>query len=373
MLISNTGSRRHACRLFAAVERDGAIHSTDVRDRQPRSALNKYELSFRATFREVESVSRKLVLDNVSRRDRHLRGMMLFALRQQTPSDYPFLFRHAFCKTESDSAKIRDLAAAVHLLQSSTIITDDIFDAGDLRFGRKAVHLQYNVSYAIIATELMQSVALRTFCSELHRGRFRNTCLALKILNEMVRDLYVGQYLDLINSAKTSIAFSEYYRGIALGVGYFMSNLARCGALLAGKSEQDVKALAGYGYNYGMALFITDDIIDVTRKPTETGKSFAADLKNARLKLPMLLALRLSNGENRRFLRHLRAGGKPSASDLRRATQLIRNSGALTQCTRIARRYVARSVNTISLTKSEVSRANLTWLSTSLLKAQGLE
>ena len=335
--------------------------------------MDNCELRFRAQFREVESLSRKLVLDNLSARDRHLRRMMLFHLRQPTPSDYPFLLRYSYCRTEKDGATIKKLAAAVHLLQLSTFITDDIFDGGDLRFGRPALHRQYNVSYAIIATELMQSIAFTTFCSELDRGRFKHPVLVMKILNEMLRDLYVCQYLDLYYSARTSLALSEYYRVIGLGAGYFMSNLARCGALLAGKPESEVRALADYGYNYGMALFITDDISDVMDKPWRTGKSFAADLKNARLKLPILLALRLSSGEDRRFLKHFLTGGKPTASGVRRAAQVIQDVGAIAQCTGIARRYLARGLRSLSTIKSPVSRTNLAWLSTSLLSAQGLE
>ncbi|MGA7847580.1 MAG: polyprenyl synthetase family protein [Terriglobales bacterium] len=313
------------------------------------------------------------MLDNLSPRDRHLRQMMLFALRRPAPSDYPFLFSYAFCRTEKDGATINKLTAAVHLLQSSTVIADDILDGGTLRYGRPAFHRQYNINYAIVATELMQSIAFRTFGSELDRGRFKHPCLVMKILNEMLRDLYLCQYLDLYYSARTSLALSEYYRVIGLGVGYFMSNLARGGALLAGKPEPEVRALAAYGYNYGMALFITDDIVDVIGNPRETGKNFAADLKNARLKLPILLALRLSSGEERKFLKQFLTGGKPTPSELRRAVQVIQNVGAIAQCTRIARRYLARSLRSLSPTRSLVSRTNLAWLATSLLSAQGLE
>jgi geranylgeranyl diphosphate synthase, type I len=229
------------------------------------------------------------------------------------------------------------------------------------------------VNYAIIAAELMQSIAFRTFASELDGGRFKHPCLVMKVLNEILRDVYLCQYLDLYYSAGRSLALSEYYRVIGLGAGYFMSNLARCGALLAGKPPSEVRALAAYGYNYGMALFITDDIVDVIRNPRETGKNFAADLKNARLKLPMLLALRMSRGEDRRLLKHVLTSGRTTASDLRRAAQVIQDVGAIAQCTRIARRYLARSLHFVSATKSLASRTNLAWLSTSLLPAQGLE
>jgi geranylgeranyl pyrophosphate synthase len=81
----------------------------------------------------------------------------------------------------------------------------------------------------------------------------------------------------------------------------------------------------------------------------------------------------LSSGEDRRFLKHVLTDGKPTASDLRRAVQVIQDVGAIAQCTRIARRYLARSLRSLSPTKSLVSRTNLAWLSTSLLSAQGLE
>ena len=298
---------------------------------------------------------------------------MLFALRRLAPSDYPFLFQYAFCRAKKDGAKIGKLAAAVHLLQTSTIITDDIFDAGTLRFGYPSLHRQYSVSYAVITAELMQSIAYRIFAAELEHGRFRHACLVMKLMNEMLRDLYLCQYLDLYYSGRTSLTSSVYYRIIALGAGDFTRNLARCGALLAGKPAREVKALAAYGYNYGMALFITDDVVDVISHSRETGKNFAADLRNARLKLPLLLALRLSGGKDREFLKHLLTGGKPSGFELRHAVQIIQNSGAIAQCTGIARRYLARSLQALSHTHSQVSRTHLSWLSASLLAAQRLE
>jgi len=335
--------------------------------------LENCEQEFHAQFREVDSLARKLVCDNLNPRDHHLRHMILFALHRLAPSDYPFLFQYAFCRAKKDAATIRKLVAAVHLLQTSTIITDDVFDAGTLRFGYPSLHRKYNSSYAIITAELIQSIAYRIFAAELEHDRFRHACLVMKLMNEMLRNLYLGQYLDLYYSGRTSLAVSEYYRIIALGAGDFMRNLARCGALLAEKPVPEVRALAAYGYNYGMALFISDDIVDIISHPRETGKNFAADLRNARLKLPLLLTLRLSSGKDRKFLKNFLTRGEPSGSELRHAVQIIQNSGAIAQCTSIARRYLTRSLQALSRTHSQVSRSHLSWLSTSLLAAQRLE
>jgi geranylgeranyl pyrophosphate synthase len=81
----------------------------------------------------------------------------------------------------------------------------------------------------------------------------------------------------------------------------------------------------------------------------------------------------MSSCEDRRFLKHVLTNGRPTASDLRRAAQVVQDVGAIAQCTRIARRYLARSLRSLSPIKSLVSRTNLAWLSTSLLPAQGLD
>ena len=46
----------------------------------------------------------------------------------------------------------------------------------------------------------MQSAALRAASQELMRGRFANALSVMEILNRVVFDLYVGQYLDVANT-----------------------------------------------------------------------------------------------------------------------------------------------------------------------------
>jgi geranylgeranyl pyrophosphate synthase len=298
--------------------------------------------------------------------------MMRFVLAHQTASEYPYVFKYAFCRTERDSRRITRLAAAVHLLQSSAFVTDDIFDATSMRYGQPAVHTKYGVRYAIITTEILQSVALETISAELERGRFHNKVVVLKILNQMMRELYVGQYLDVYNTGNLRMSRQEYYRVIALGVGNFFEHLAQCGALLAGRTDAEVRNLARFGYHYGMALFVTDDIVDVVDSEKVTRKTYATDIKNRRMRLPVIVSLVAGNSGDLRNIHNAFRKKRLSGAEIKRTAEVIRECGALDTCRRIAKQHLAQAVRHLAHMKPSLSTRSLKWLCDTLLTAQRL-
>lgn len=139
--------------------------------------MDKNEVAFHATFQQTLANARRLITTTIAKRDLELREMLVFALHDQTPSEYPFVLRYAFCRRERDGEQMLKIAAAVHLLQQSSFVTDDIFDCGELRGGQRPVYLKYDVNRAIIAAELLQAIALRCVSEELARNRFRNRAI----------------------------------------------------------------------------------------------------------------------------------------------------------------------------------------------------
>ena len=328
--------------------------------------------AFDRTFREAHALSQQLVRREFRRQDPALAELMSFILRKQSASEYPFVFTYSFCRKESEARRVGRLAAAVHLLQSSTFVTDDIFDHARLRYGQPAVHMRYGVDYAIIGAQLMQSVALKVIGEELERGGFRNRLSALNLFNRIVLDLYRGQYLDLHHTADLRMPRREYNRIIALGGGNHFAYLAKCGALLAGKGLREVARLERFGYHYGMALFLTDDIMDA-QPAAEIGKSPAADLKNRRVRLPVMLALELASASEQAFLRSLYRKAPPAAGDVRRAAGILHRCGALAACTGQAERHISQALRALRGLRPSTPVARLRWLAETLMEAQELE
>jgi geranylgeranyl pyrophosphate synthase len=195
----------------------------------------------------------------------------------------------------------------------------------------------------------------------------------MEIFNRVVFDLYVGQYLDVSNAGNLKMTLRQYYRVIALGVGKYFEQMAKCGALLANKASSEVQSLVRYGYHYGMALFITDDIVDITNMPAETGKSYGCDLVNRRMRMPVMLALHLAPPRDAKFLRGYMTADSSRHGDIRQTVRIIERSGALAECKKAAHRHVTQSLAALRPLVQTVPVRRLAWLSQTLLRAQGLD
>lgn len=330
------------------------------------SAMNHNELAFRDTFRKTSSISEHLIGNSIAKSNAGLRKLLAFTLHNQPPSGYPFVLKYAFCRRERDGNKILKIAAAVHLLQQSSFITDDIFDSGELRYGNQPVYLRYDVNHAIIATELLQAIAFRCLSQQLSARHFRNTEIVHRLLHQILLDGYVGQYLDLSTAARSTVTPREYYRIIALGAGRVLANVARCGALLAGKPEEEIGTLSKFAYGCGMALFIIDDVIDML--PTsDTGKTYASDLKARRMRLPLILALRRANRSQRQLLNRFLHNDTPRQPSVAQVADIIRDCGALRASQLIANRYLTTALSALAKLPPSVTAERFRWLAESLL------
>ncbi len=323
--------------------------------------MDKNEVAFHATFQQTLSNARRLITTTIAKRDLELRKMLVFVLHDQTPSEYPFVLKYAFCRRERDGEQVLKIAAAVHLLQQSSFVTDDIFDCGELRGGRRPVYLKYDVNYAIIAAELLQVIALRCVSEELARDRFHNTAIVFRLVNQIMLDGYVGQFLDIFNSARLTFTCREYYRLIALGAGRAFQNVACCGALLAGKPEEEVRGLSKFAFAYGMALFIIDDMVDLLPS-RKTGKTYASDLKGRRMRLPLITALRLANRNQAELLHRFLRKDTAHQPRVEQVAAVIRDCGALEASRRQARRYVSSCLRSLSKLPTSLTTERFRWL-----------
>lgn len=341
---------------------------TDSKSRQ------YFEKADQETFRKVCSGSKQIVDENLHGVGRHLRELIDLALKnKQVPSEYPFLFKYSYLRNEEDEGEeILVLSAAIHLLQTSTFVIDDIFDSADSRNYGQTLYWRYGVNYAIIAGELLQSIALRTICLELEHGEFSNQGLVLTTINEALRNGYLGQYLDIHNSANPRITVNDYNRVISCTTGCFLASIGKCGALLADKSEAEIKSIYDHAYCYGMALQITDDILDLIYDPRVTGKTFASDLKGRRMRLPLIMALRLANKRDSAFLKSFLRQKNISKSDLKTCAEIIVRCDAVTACKAAANSYLEKSLKIAAGMRGGLTRSSLIWLSENLLATQGL-
>ena len=101
---------------------------------------------------------------------------------------------------------------------------------------------------------------------------------------------------------------------------------AESGALLSGRGTEFVAGLAAYGENLGIAFQLVDDALDYSGRQALMGKTVGDDFREAKMTLPVILALPGARGRSR-LLAALHRQVDQTDDDLHHAITLLERHG----------------------------------------------
>ncbi|GAB7020259.1 geranylfarnesyl diphosphate synthase [Halostagnicola bangensis] len=167
-------------------------------------------------------------------------------------------------------------AVSVEVIQSFTLIHDDIMDDDDLRRGVPAVHKEYDIETAILAGDTLYSKAFEIM---LEAGADPDRAVeALDILATTCTKICEGQSLDVTFEQREDVTPEEYLEMVEQKTAVLYAASACLPAVLMGADEETVDALYGYGLDIGRAFQIQDDVLDLTVPSDKLGKQRGSDL-----------------------------------------------------------------------------------------------
>lgn len=182
----------------------------------------------------------------------------------------------AFPDLQSEPIDILSAAVGIEVIQSFTLIHDDIMDDDDLRRGVPAVHSEYDVETAILAGDTLYSKAFEfVLASEAPPAR---GVRATEKLATTCTNICEGQAFDIEFESRDDVTVEEYLEMVELKTGVLYSAATTIPAILVGASDETVGALRRYGRSVGKAFQIQDDVLDLTTPSSELGKTRGSDL-----------------------------------------------------------------------------------------------
>lgn len=199
----------------------------------------------------------------------------------------PMLMEETYRLFGGNSKVIEPFMAAIEMIHTYSLVHDDLpaMDNDEYRRGRKTTHVVYGEGMAILAGDGLLNYAFETALKafDIEPGN-PNLGKALQILAKKagVYGMIGGQTADIeaeemeqdkINNEL--LLFIHENKTAAL-----IQSSMMIGALLAGASEEAVKAVEKIAYNVGIAFQIQDDILDITSSLEVLGKMTGSDEKN---------------------------------------------------------------------------------------------
>ncbi len=232
-----------------------------------------------------------------------------------------------------------DAGASLELLHTFALIHDDVMDASPFRHGIESVHVEHGRHHQRggwqgpgdrFGTGVAILVGNLAF---VHSDRLLAGAPlpAREVFDELRLEVNIGQYLDLIGTAKRTATPEAARRICQYKSGkYTIERPLHLGAALAAPSclAAVSESLSAYGLPLGEAFQLKDDLLGVFGDPSLTGKPVGEDLREGKPTMLFALAKSATSGSDLRLLDE-RFGSPDLAGDEVEALQdLFESSGA---------------------------------------------
>ena len=230
------------------------------------------------------------------------------------------------------------LAAVVELVHLATLVHDDAVDHSVLRRGLPTVNAVWTHQVAIIMGDYLYSRAV----TELAR---LNRLESLRSLAQAANEMSVGEMRQLTSFDALDFSEADYYALIRAKTASLMRAACEMGALAG--VERYRAQLAHYGENLGMAFQIADDLLDYTGTEAVTGKPTGHDLREHKVTLPLVEAMRHVSPEELETIRALFDEVDPSDEAILGVVDIVQRRGGLDYARERARGFAAEALSAL--------------------------
>lgn len=233
-------------------------------------------------------------------------------------------------------------ASAVEMVHNFTLVHDDIMDNDEMRHGVPTVHKKFGMPIAILAGDVLFSKAFQVI-TDSKLSTNATTQLVSRLAKACV-DVCEGQLLDVKMAEERKIpSQAEYITMIGKKTAALFDVSCAMGAICATNKIKDISNMSSFGRNLGIAFQITDDLIGVMGDPKITKKPVGNDLREGKKSLPILMAIKLAKGNNKKIILKAFGNSKISKKNLDRAVDVIRSLGIEENVRKQALKYAERA------------------------------
>jgi octaprenyl-diphosphate synthase len=176
------------------------------------------------------------------------------------------------------------IAAALEMIHTATLIHDDILDEALLRRHRATANSTWGNKTSVLLGDYL-------FTHSFHIASLSKSWEALRMLAVASNRVCEGEMRQNAWQGNFDLTEADYLRMITEKTAELCGVSCRLGAYISGVSPAQCDKFESYGRNLGVAFQVIDDILDLVGKPNQVGKTLGTDLVNQKPTLPVIHCL----------------------------------------------------------------------------------
>ncbi|MCZ6624905.1 MAG: polyprenyl synthetase family protein [Deltaproteobacteria bacterium] len=230
---------------------------------------------------------------------------------------------------------IVDIATAIELIHTATLLHDDIIDGGEIRRGKESAFKRFGLKATLVAGDFLFIKAFE------FAGKFDET--VVQWTADACTHLTEGEMLQDFFNRNPAVTVKDYLEIVKRKTASLFQTGAKVGAYLAGASPSLVEEVGHYGLNLGIAFQMIDDVLDVVGHKGLLGKPTGMDLRDGNPSLPIILALK----EGQKAVAEAFECSHPTDEKIQEAIQAIRHGTAIHQAKAFSKSYAQQAFKPI--------------------------
>jgi octaprenyl-diphosphate synthase len=232
-------------------------------------------------------------------------------------------------------------AMLVELLHTATLVHDDVVDNAETRRSFPSINAVWKNKVAVLMGDYLLA---RGLMLAVEGGDFD----FLKVITNTVKRMSEGELLQISKTRKLDNDEETYFRIISDKTASLLTTCCEIGARAATDEEEKIIALKNYGENLGIAFQIRDDILDYIGTTKLFGKPLGGDIKEKKLTLPLIYALKNSSpADAKEIIRLIRNGGKKLI--VKEIIEFVQENGGIIYAEKISKNYAQKAIDSLKI------------------------
>jgi len=244
----------------------------------------------------------------------------------------------------SDCADYRHIAyaAIVEFIHTATLLHDDVVDNARTRRGALTANTLWGNEPSVLVGDFLFSKSFDLMVAD------QNTEV-LAVMSRVTTALAEGEIMELLKTSDVETTEDDYYEIIANKTAVLLSAACEVGAILGGVDRDKRDALNKFGYHFGMAFQLTDDVLDYVSKGTTLGKDAGSDLKEGKITLPLIHALKSATPDERKVVVDSISKPRMTQKDYRKVRNIIKRRGGIEYAVQASKDHAEQAMSFLNV------------------------
>ena len=233
------------------------------------------------------------------------------------------------------------LAVCIEFIHNATLLHDDVIDTGKIRRGKLSANQIWGNKVSVLVGDYLLSRAFKLMVKN-------KSLKLLEILSQTSLILARGQIQDVGNNQNVNLTEKKYLSIIDAKTAELFRISCFLPTIITNQNKKTQKIFNDFGFNFGMAFQLSDDVLDYFGDSSKMGKSVGKDFFEGKVTYPVIHCFKKSDKKSKKIIAKLFFKRKRSKKDLVVLLNLMKKTNTYKSSIEFVRKYAEKAKTNIN-------------------------